>query len=203
MIFVPRIYDLLFVIKSAVIELIDKIQKIDDKVLDKIKTINRPILNKIMIVITSLGTFGTVWFVIAIIMMITKTYRSVGVNLVIGLAITHLLGEFTLKRIVCRSRPCHKLDDEELIIDRPKYYSFPSGHPAASFCVVGVVFLRCQPIIWVPILILALLIGFSRLYLRVHFLTDVLAGALLGFICGCASVGIMVNLVINYGWFRF
>ena len=69
MIFVPRIYDLLFVIKSAVIELIDKIQKIDDKVLDKIKTINRPILNKIMIVITSLGTFGTVWFAIAIIMM--------------------------------------------------------------------------------------------------------------------------------------
>lgn len=184
-------------------ELIEKIQKIDDIVLEKIKTVNRPFINKIMIAVTSLGTFGTVWFVISVLMLITKTYRSVGINMIIGLAITHLLGEFTLKRLVCRSRPCQKLDDEELIIDRPKYYSFPSGHTAASFCVVGVTFLRCQPIIWVPILILAMLIGFSRIYLRVHFLTDVLAGAMLGFICGCASVGIMANLVINYGFFKF
>lgn len=183
------------------IALIKKIQKIDDKVLDKIKTVNRPFLNKIMIVITSLGTFGVIWFAIALVMLVTNRYRSVGVNMIIGLAITHLLGEFTIKRLVCRSRPCHKLDDNELIIDRPKYYSFPSGHTAASFCVVGVSFLRCQPIIWIPILIMALLIGFSRIYLRVHFLTDVLAGALLGFICGCASVGIMINLAVNYGFF--
>lgn len=183
--------------------MIKKIQKIDDMVLEKFKAINIPVLNKIMIVITSLGTFGSVWFAIALIMLILPKYRSVGFNMLVALGITHLLGEFMLKRLVARSRPCHKLDDEDLIIDRPKYYSFPSGHTAASFCVVGVVFLRCQPVIWVPILILAALIGFSRLYLRVHFLTDVLVGAVLGFVCGCASVGIMINLAVNYGLFRF
>ena len=70
----------------------------------------------------------------------------------------------------------------------PRFYSFPSGHTTASFAMVGVSLLRCRVITFVPIIILAALISFSRIYLRVHYLTDVIAGVILGTTCGMLSV---------------
>ena len=100
----------------------------------------------------------------------------------------HVMGEGLIKHVVKRIRPCHSLDDDEQLINRPRFYSFPSGHTTASFAMVGVSVLRCQVITFVPIIILASLISFSRIYLRVHYLTDVIAGVLLGTSCGMLSV---------------
>lgn len=167
-----------------------KFQRIDDRVLECIIKIHRPPLNKIMIFFSKAGTFGTVWWLICLPFLFNQKWRVTGFNFIFALCIAHLMGQIILKNVVKRVRPCHKLDDDDLIVDRPRYYSFPSGHTAASFAMVGVAMLRCRMLIILPILLLASLISFSRIYLRVHYLTDVVVGALLGFFCGIFSVAI-------------
>lgn len=167
-----------------------KIQRIDDRVLERIIKIHRPTLDKIMILFSKAGTFGTVWWLICLPFLFNQKWRMTGINFILALSIAHLMGQIILKNIVKRTRPCHKLDDDDLIVDRPRYYSFPSGHTAASFAMVGVALLRCSFYTFLPILVLASIISFSRIYLRVHYLTDVLVGAVLGLCCGICSVAI-------------
>lgn len=172
-----------------------RIQNIDNRVLENISRIHKPALNRIMITASRAGNFGVIWWAICLPFIIRAPWRATGLNFVFGLALAHLMGEIIIKHIVKRVRPCHSLGDEEQLIDRPRFYSFPSGHTTASFAFVGVALLRCMTITFLPILSLALLISFSRIYLRVHYLTDVLAGALLGFVCGICSVMIFNSVV--------
>ena len=95
--------------------------------------------------------------------------------LVLGL----LIGNLTLKPLIARIRPYDANPDVTLLIDRLSDYSFPSGHTLASFEAAAVLLLQYRAKA-IPALVLALLIAFSRLYLYVHYPTDVLAGALLG-----------------------
>lgn len=174
-----------------------KIQKIDDKVFDSIVKCHRPLLNKIFSVFTTLGNGGVIWFLISIPFFFFPSTRIVGVNMVIGLSLTHVMGEIFIKHIVCRERPCHKLDDEQQIINRPKYYSFPSGHTASSFSMATTALLRCEWYIWLPILLLACTMAFSRMYLRVHYLSDIMGGMAVGVIGGTLSVKL-----VNYAYFH-
>lgn len=176
-----------------------RIQNIDNRVLDNISRIHKPALNKIMITASRAGTAGIVWWAICLPFLINSNWRATGANFVFGLAWAHLMGEIIIKHIVKRVRPCHTLDDDEQLIDRPRFYSFPSGHTTASFAMVGVALMRCKVITFMPILMLAMLIAFSRIYLRVHYLTDVIAGMILGLTCGICSV-LIFNTVVPM-WF--
>lgn len=168
-----------------------KIQALDDKVIDNIIRFRSPIKNKIMIAASSAGNMGIIWFVICMPFLIYAPWRLTGVNIIFGLGFTQLICEVILKHIVRRERPVWKLSDEEQLIHRPKYYSFPSGHTSASFCVVSITALRSDEwFIVVTVLFCAIMIAFSRVYLRVHYLSDVLVGMVLGLICGAASVSI-------------
>ncbi|MEE0964058.1 MAG: phosphatase PAP2 family protein [Ruminococcus bromii] len=172
-----------------------RIKNIDNRVLEKIGKIHKPVLNKIMIVASRSANIGFIWWMVCIPFLVQPDWRLTGLNFVLALAIAHLMGEIIIKHIVKRVRPCHNLGDDEQLIDRPRFYSFPSGHTTASFAVVGVALLRCRLITFLPILVLAILIGFSRIYLRVHYLTDVIAGMILGLCCGIGSVFLMSALV--------
>ncbi|MBQ4105916.1 MAG: phosphatase PAP2 family protein [Clostridia bacterium] len=174
-----------------------KIQQLDEFVLRKIKGLHSHTNNRIMAVITYLGTGGLVWFAMTIPMIISRQMRAAGLNILLSLFITWLVGEITIKRIVGRVRPSEQLPEDEQIVKRPKYYSFPSGHTASSFSVVGVTLLRCPVGIYLPVIVLASLIGFSRVYLRVHYFSDVAVGVLLGLACGLSSVALFNVLVIN------
>ena len=175
-----------------------RIQDIDDVVISKISKLHSPLRNKIMIAVSTSGNMGLVWFALCLPFLINPPWRATGANIIFGLCIAHLIGEIIIKHLVKRVRPCHKLDDEEQIIHKPKYYSFPSGHTTASFSVVGVVMLRCSMPVVLAVLALASLIGFSRIYLRVHYLSDVVAGAFLGFLCGFASVSLFNYFVAMF-----
>lgn len=176
-----------------------RIQNIDNRVLDNISRIHKPALNKIMITASRASNAGIVWWAICLPFLINSNWRATGANFVFGLAWAHLMGEIIIKHIVKRVRPCHTLDDDEQLIDRPRFYSFPSGHTTASFAMVGVALMRCRVITFMPILMLAMLIAFSRIYLRVHYLTDVIAGMILGLTCGICSV-LIFNTVVPM-WF--
>ncbi len=92
--------------------------------------------------------------------------------------------EDIVKSAVCRTRPCRSIDEIRLIVACPRSFSMPSGHAITSFAVALPLFYLAKgyiSFIWrlYPV-VLASLIAFSRLYLGVHYPTDVLAGALAG-----------------------
>ena len=151
-------------------------------ILNLIQGLRTPMFDQIVIFITSLANY--VWYILIIGLLLNKPTRKIGVVLVVAMILQYLINAGILKHLFARVRPCNVDTTVELLIKRPKGFSFPSGHSAAAFCVVGVLYgAKIRELFW-PVLVLAILIGFSRLYLYVHFPTDVLAGALCGFLIG-------------------
>ncbi len=132
--------------------------------------------------VTMLGELGAVWIVLALVLLARKKTRPQGAAVAAALVIDLVLCNFLLKPLVARPRP-FTLREVQLLVDAPTDYSFPSGHTAASFAAVTA--LLCgKSRLWLPALVLAVVIALSRLYLYVHYPSDVLCGALLGALCG-------------------
>ncbi len=165
----------------------ERIQKWDNRILMMLAKRHTPFLNKFLILITTTGNNGYVWFVLATPFILTNRWRLTGFTLLSAMGIATLTGEITIKHLVKRVRPCSKAFDEYLLIENPPHYSFPSGHTTSSFAVSAAALIVC-PTIFVPVLIYSMLMSFSRLYLLVHYPTDVLAGMVIGFICGMVAV---------------
>ena len=171
-----------------------KIRAIDNRIVERVPALYCGAMDKLMIMATYAGTGGFVWWVaLAMPFLISHSYRRAGVILTIALALNYLLGEIIIKKSVGRDRPSVLLPEEEMKISKPKDHSFPSGHSASSFCAFAVTLVCCEPYIWIPSLIAAATIAFSRIYLRVHFLSDVIGGAVLGLIDGTA-----ISMVLRY-----
>lgn len=143
-----------------------------------------------MCVVTRLGDKGILWLVIAAILLFFKKYRKCSVTMVTGLLSGVLIGNVLLKNIIARPRPCWLNTAVDMLISVPTDYSFPSGHTLSSFIAVTVLMYYNRYFGFAG-LIMALFIAFSRLYLYVHFPTDVLAGAVLGVLLGCFSIFIV------------
>lgn len=169
--------------------MLGRLRSLDQKVLDNISRIHSPGMNMVMKTASRSANVGLIWWLVCLPFLINPSWRSIGFNYVIALSFAHVMGEGLIKHTVKRIRPCHGLDDDEQIINRPRFYSFPSGHTTASFAMVGVSIYRgLPPYVVLPVLAIAMLISFSRIYLRVHYLTDVIAGMFLGLICSGISV---------------
>lgn len=144
----------------------------------------------LMLLITRLGDGGMIWIILALALLINPKTRKTGAALAAALALEALCSNLILKPLVARIRPCDINPAVQLLIPRPDDFSFPSGHTGFSFAGAAVLFFH-KSRLRIPALILAGLIGFSRLYLYVHYPTDVLAGAGLGImlaLAGCALV---------------
>ena len=143
-----------------------------------------PLLDAVMPVITVLGDAGIFWMVIAAALLLFKKTRRVGLGMGIAMLMGLLLCNLTLKPLCQRPRPYDYQFDVfnkliPLLIEQLHDFSFPSGHTIASFEAAGVIALNNKK--WgIPALILASLIAFSRLYLYVHYPTDVLVSVALG-----------------------
>ena len=144
------------------------------QILYYINQVHNPILDKIMIALTNLGDAGILWIVIAIILLFMKKTRKCGILMLISMAIGLIIGNGILKNLIQRSRPCWIDTNIPLLIPNPTDYSFPSGHTLASFEAAIMILLHNKK--WgIPAIIIATLIAFSRMYLFVHFPTDILA----------------------------
>lgn len=159
--------------------------------LNFLQTLHNPVLNAIMVAVTSLGNGGVLWVAIGAVMLIKPKTRKLGLMLLLALALNGVVCNFVLKALINRPRPCDINTHVALLIKRPFGSSFPSGHTAASFTAVTVFYMLKQHKLFVFSLIISLLIGFSRMYLYVHFPTDVLGGVVIGILIGYVAVKLL------------
>ena len=171
--------------------MIEVINNLDINILNFIReNLSNPIIDKLMVFITTLGDKGFIWIAIGIILLAQKKYRKVGFVLLIALLINLIIGEGVLKNVIQRPRVFTTYPNINIIINPPESYSFPSGHTASSFAaatVLGYYFKRYRYAFYA----IAALIAFSRLYLFVHYPSDIIAGILLGIVCALLTIKVI------------
>ena len=141
--------------------------------------------------ITDLGNAGMIWIILAVGLIVYKKTRVVGITAALAILLNVVVTNGILKLWVARPRPFTTFDALIPLIAPPPDFSFPSGHSACSFAVAFVMYRLLPKKYSIPALVLAALIGLSRLYLGVHYPTDVLAGASIG--CLAAEMAIWMR----------
>ena len=160
------------------------IYSLDFSILDAIQEHLRTLwLDTIVPYLTMLGNAGAVWILLAIILLCIPGKRKVGFTVAAALLADLILCNGILKPLVARIRPYDLHAGISLLIKAPSDYSFPSGHTAASFAAASALLFRKERL-WIPARVLAVIIAFTRLYLYVHYPSDVLCGILVGFLSG-------------------
>ena len=159
-----------------------------------LQELHHPVLDKIMVFITSLGNDGLFWIGLALFMVFFKKYRKCAVSIAFSLILMELIGNVILKELIMRDRPCWIDPTVELLVKAPSSYSFPSGHTFAGFASAVTVFLNHKKE-GIAAIVLASLIAFSRMYIFVHFPTDILGGIVFGI-----GVAVLVYFMVHCWW---
>lgn len=133
-----------------------------------------------------LGNYGAVWIALAVLLLFFRKTRRAGLAMLLALGVGYAVGNVWLKELVMRPRPFVTHTDLTPLLDPGDRWSFPSGHALSSFAAATALFFFHKKTGLLAYL-LAACITFSRLYASVHYPTDVLAGAVLGILCGLAA----------------
>ena len=157
------------------------------KILDMIQNLHTTVGDHFFIGITKLGDAGIFWIILTLLFLIIPKMRKTGIIMAAALIMDLLICNIAVKNLAARTRPYDVNTSVQLLVAKLHDYSFPSGHTAASFASVTALYLAGEKKLWKPALVLACLIAVSRLYLYVHYPTDVLAGAVIGILCGAAA----------------
>lgn len=151
-------------------------------ILDWIQTIRNPYFDIFFSVLTRLGDHAEIWLLLILIMAFQARRRKSAMLSVVAIALEILIVSLIMKPLVMRGRP-FLLSEINLLIPAPSGHSFPSGHSASSFAIAFLLFREDITLKW-PVIITAGLMAFSRLYVYVHFPSDVLIGSLIGIAIG-------------------
>lgn len=160
---------------------------IEIQILDWIQTLHTPLLDEIMLLITHLGDMGIFWILLTIILLLIPETRKSGVIVAAALCIDIVVCNGILKNVFARTRPFDVNTAVQLLIAAPRDFSFPSGHTGASFAVVFALYFAGEKRLWKATGVLAVLIAISRMYLYVHYPTDILGGIFVGIAAGAAG----------------
>ena len=158
--------------------------RLELNILDWFQTLHTPIMDKFMASVTKLGDAGMFWIILTLIFLIIPKMRKTGVIMAAALLTDLLICNVVLKNLVARTRPYDVNTTVELLVAKLRDYSFPSGHTAASFASVTALYLAGEKRLWIAAFVISCLIAVSRLYLYVHYPTDVLGGIIFGCLSG-------------------
>ena len=155
-----------------------------------------PLLDAVMPVITTLGDAGMIWIAAAVILLLIPKHRRTGLQMAIALLMGLLVCNLAMKPLMARIRPYdyqleHFGKTVRLLVEAQHDFSFPSGHTIASVEAATVLMLHNKRL-GIPAVILACLIAFSRLYLYLHYPTDVLCSIILG-----VGIGLLSRALVN------
>ena len=166
----------------------EMLQNLDGAALLAIQSLRLEVLNPLVVGFTSLGNAGILWIVLSLAMLFWKPTRKAGVLALVSLLLGLLCTNVLLKHLVGRERPWLHVAGLIPLVDERDPNSFPSGHTCAAFAA-GMSWVRALPRRWMRVLsaVLAVCMGLSRLYVGVHYPSDVLAGALVGSLCAWAA----------------
>ena len=159
------------------------------------------VLGPIMIIYTQMGDAGILWIVLSVVLLCIPRTRKAGFVSLIAMLLGLLCTNVVLKHLVGRTRPWLVVEGLVHLVEENDPNSFPSGHPCAAFAAASA-WCRTLPRRWMKIVavVMAALMGFSRLYVGVHFPTDVLAGMVVGLLCGWLAWLIWKRLAAWRSW---
>lgn len=156
-------------------------------------------LTPILKFLTMLGDHGMLWIGVALLLVFIKRTRPIGATASASLAINALLVNVFLKNIVARTRPYEVIDGLTRLVGEQSDFSFPSGHTSSAFSVAVVMFMLMPKKYGVPALIVATLIAYSRLYVGVHYPSDVIGGLIIGILASVICVAIYKKIEKHNG----
>ena len=190
----------------------DKFLGFDLAVFEWVQGIQNRFMTALMVTITTLGDEGIIFIAMGIVLLFTKKYRKVGFAILTALVVMLLCNNIILKDLLARPRPIHlfNIDPEAYafwggenakyvfpwFVHAPSSFSFPSGHTSSAFAAAFAILIYNRKI-GIPMTFFAALMGFSRIYVEVHYCTDVIAGAVVALIYAFIAAGI-VKLVFPY-----
>ena len=162
------------------------IQAIDENILLWVQeNIRSDKVTPIVQTLTHLGDFGLLWIGFSLILMLNKDTRKAGKLSLISICLCFLLNNIIIKNLVDRDRPYEVLNELKILIERQPDSSFPSGHAANSLASAIVFFQMFKgKKSKFSILMAGIVIALSRVYVGVHYLSDVLVGISVGIVSG-------------------
>lgn len=151
--------------------------------LDWLQQFHNPVLDALAVFLNYAGEHGEIWIAFTLLLLLFRRTRKAGCAMATALVLYLVAGDCILKPLFARPRPCDVNTAITILVKRPHGHSFPSGHTASAFAAAFALWLQNRKL-GVPALVLAAFIAFTRLYLYVHFPTDVLGGLVLGLALG-------------------
>ncbi len=180
--------------------LFDSFLSFDLSIFEWIQSIQNDFLDAVMVGITTLGNAGAIFIVIGLGLFITKKYRKAGFAVIVALLVMLICNDLFLKEFFARPRPFNLFETDPQkyaqwgsvyiypeLVHKPSSFSFPSGHTSSAFAA-AIALLWHNRRLGIPVTIFAALMGFSRIYVEVHYCTDVIAGIVSGAICALIAV---------------
>jgi undecaprenyl-diphosphatase len=149
--------------------------------------------DRMMPKISRINDYGMIYILLALISIALGYETNLAVNVIMSLTLGLFLGEGFIKHLIRRSRPYLINATNEMLIKFPRTFSFPSGHTTSSFAVFGVFWFVNSDLKYFFLLI-AIIISFSRMYLYVHYPSDVFAGIILGLVCSRIIIALSSNV---------
>ncbi len=146
-----------------------------------------PWLDTLVANFSELANIGAPWILLALVLIMYKPTRRTGCFLAAAMLLEFVVVDMGMKPLFDRPRPCDVNTAIDMLVQRPNSASFPSGHSAQAFVVSSALY-YCHSKLFVPVLVVSVLMALSRLYLYVHFPTDVMIGMLVGWLCGFVAV---------------
>ncbi len=180
--------------------LFDSFLDFDLSVFQWIQSIQNDFLDILMVGITTLGNAGIIFIILGFVLLFSKKYRKAGLTVLVALIIMLLCNDIFLKDLFARIRPFNLFESNPEkyaawgteyifpgLVYKPSSYSFPSGHCASAFAAAVAVLWNDRKV-GIPTMIFAAIMGFSRIYVQVHYCTDVIGGIIIGTICALIAV---------------